>query len=343
MAVEKNAALKAQSGRRSGAVTPTAMMSPRGGGGNSGTVSEHGEVNDSAVRRGLSSSSSLAAAEVAAPMTAEATAAAVIEHFVEAPNAAAVGSWGEADAGNGVMASGSGGGHEAAMRLRAECDALRRQLQEREERSERELSELRAMVMRGQEDTARVGDRVRVMERGLEAVQRFTGVEDGDDADDLDIDTVISMMVQQQLNSVVGTLPCRLVTNACLCQSPATYAPSLKLNPQCEWRSVHARLTSGRPLGHLDICRADTKLDRVDAWLSQGHWWSVWSCWNRRRRAHGRRLRRCIVVWTPRLPPRRLPRPPPAERAPVETRRMTSWRSSGRRREARRGQRMEGR
>ena len=43
------------------------------------------------------------------------------------------------------MAGGSSGGHEAAMRLRVECDALRRQLQEREERSERELSELRAM------------------------------------------------------------------------------------------------------------------------------------------------------------------------------------------------------
>ena len=84
MAVEKNAALKAQSGRRSGAVTPTAMMSPRGASGDSGVVSEHGEGDDSAVRRGLSSSSSL--------VTAEATAAAVIEHFVEAPNAAAVGS-----------------------------------------------------------------------------------------------------------------------------------------------------------------------------------------------------------------------------------------------------------
>ena len=199
IAVEKNAALKAQSGRRSGAVTPTAMMSPRGGGGGGGSraVSEHGDSwDDSAVRRGLSSSSSLAAAAAGAPLiTAEATTAAVIEHFVEAPGA---------DVGNGMVGtSGGGGGHEAAV-LRAECDALRRRLQEREERSERELSELRAMVMRGQEDTARAGNRMREMERGLEAVQRFTGVEDADDADDLDIDTVISMMVKQQLNSVVG-------------------------------------------------------------------------------------------------------------------------------------------
>lgn len=207
--MEKNAALKAQSGRRSGAVTPTAMMSPRGvGSGSSRAVSEHGDWDDNAVRHGLSSSSSSLAAAAAAPITAEATAAAVIEHFVEAPNATAVGSWGGADVGNGAIAGSHGGGHEAAMVLRTECDALRRQLQERSERSERELSELRAIVMEGQQDTARVGRRMRDMERGLEAVQRFTGVEDGDDADDLDIDTVISMMVKQQLNSVVG---------ACLC------------------------------------------------------------------------------------------------------------------------------
>jgi hypothetical protein len=44
---------------------------------------------------------------------------------------------------------------------------------------------------------------MRSLERGLEAVQRFTGVE-GEEDEDLDIDTVISMMVKQQLQSVIG-------------------------------------------------------------------------------------------------------------------------------------------